>query len=139
MSLNRHDFLLARLGEDEELALSAQGAQPGCWRARPDTSTKVLIEVDQGVRPLRPIATASRANQERAEHIARWDPVRVLAECEAKRRAIEAAWCAHVDIEGEWGMGKSRDELLAEDDVPPVVAALASIYADHPDYRDEWR
>jgi hypothetical protein len=44
---------------------------------------------------------------------------RVLAECEAKRRII-----------GE-----------RNDDDPPwvVMRHLAAVYADHPDYRDEWK
>jgi hypothetical protein len=54
---------------------------------------------------------------------------RVLAECEAKRRIIEAApWAnngghsAMKDLPGRW-----------------ILRLLAAVYADHPDYRDEWR
>lgn len=66
-------------------------------------------------------------------------PERVLAECEAKRRAIDAAWADHVRIEGEWGMGQSREAMDAKGDVPEVVVALASVHVSHPDYRDEWQ
>ncbi len=53
------------------------------------------------------------------------DPDRVLAECEAKRRIVE-----------EWG----RVERLGTNGFGPgVLRHLASVYADHPDYREEWR
>lgn len=67
------------------------------------------------------------------------DRKRVLAECKAKRGAIEAAWRDHVQIEGEWGMCQTREQMDAKDDVPDVIAHLALPYADHPDYREEWR
>lgn len=66
-------------------------------------------------------------------------PQLVLAECEAKRAAIDAAWGDHCRIEGEWGMGKSREEMDKRGDVPGVVAAFASVHADHADFQDEWR
>ncbi len=52
-------------------------------------------------------------------------PARVLAECEAKRRVIAAV----VDV--EWsGSFAVRDVVLSY---------LVLPYADHPDYREEWR
>jgi len=66
------------------------------------------------------------------------DPARILSECEATRRAVDAAWDDHKRIEGEWGMGASRSEMDAANDVPVVVAALAAVHADHPDYQQEW-
>ena len=66
-------------------------------------------------------------------------PARVLAECEAKRGAIKAAWADHCAIEGEWGSGQSEEEMSAEDDNPAVVCFLAAVYSDHPDYRQEWK
>ena len=63
----------------------------------------------------------------------------MLARCRADRRAIDAAWSDHEWIEGEWGMCQSREQMDAKGDVPEVVAHLASVYADHPDYRDEWK
>jgi hypothetical protein len=67
------------------------------------------------------------------------DPQRVLAQCQAIRAAIEAAWGDHLRIEGEWGMCKGQEELEAANDYPDVVAALGSIYAGHPDYDETWR
>jgi hypothetical protein len=50
-------------------------------------------------------------------------PARIIADVEAKRRIVER--CEHYD----------GDELVASD----VLRHLATVYADHPDYRDEWR
>jgi hypothetical protein len=52
-----------------------------------------------------------------AAHIARHDPARVLADVKAKRAIIGDEWS-----DPGWD----------------VLCALASAYADHPDYREEW-
>lgn len=64
------------------------------------------------------------------EAAARW-----LAECEAKRRIIEAfrGWtdaASETHDQRDYGVADGLDEALR---------ALALPYADHPDYRDEWR
>lgn len=64
---------------------------------------------------------------------------RAVAECEAKRKAIDAAWTDQCQIEGEWGNGQSREQMSAKGDNPEVVEWLATPYADHPDYRNEWK
>lgn len=112
------EFLLARIAEDEKRACLA-AARGIAWVG---LANKVAISHVQA-----------------GWHVLRWRPARVLAECEAKRRAIDAAWSDHERIEGEWGSCQSREQMDAKDDVPEVVAHLATIYADHPDYRDEWR
>jgi hypothetical protein len=68
-----------------------------------------------------------------AMHIARWDPARVLAEVEAKRRIVD--WCESVEIEF------SRAGLGDRTDGTHMVFArwLALPYADHPEYRPEWQ
>ena len=55
----------------------------------------------------------------------RWTTQRLLAECDAKRRIIERV--SDVAWSGSYAVRDVVLELLA---VP---------YADHPDYRDEWR
>lgn len=52
-------------------------------------------------------------------------PSRWLAECEAKRRIVQ---------EHEWSY---RD--VAESGLKSALRILASVYADHPDYREEWK
>lgn len=56
-------------------------------------------------------------------------PSRVLAECEAKRRIVEEV-----------------REISAEPNPPQaliladyMLQAIAGVYADHPDFREEWR
>lgn len=60
------------------------------------------------------------------DHIIRHDPARVLAEVEAKRRVVNRI-ANHADLMG-W------DEVHGD-----VLRSLAAVYADHPDYRTEWR
>ncbi len=58
-----------------------------------------------------------------AEHVTAWQPARVLAECEAKRQIVEDATGQHTSsVEGY-----------------AIMRILATVYADHPDYREEWK
>jgi hypothetical protein len=98
------EFLLARIDEDETAVSEYQFAPP---MEEPFASMKMS--------DLPPLMRA---------HLIRWNPVRVLAECEAKRRAVVQV----SDV--KWGGYSVRDALL------PL---LALPYADHPDYRQEWR
>ena len=79
-----------------------------------------------------------------------WRPARVLAECEAKRRIVEQyefhrdqvvayrnpRWkdAMNEDDKQRWRQAEARHRV-AED----FARLLALPYADHPDYRDEWR
>jgi hypothetical protein len=64
---------------------------------------------------------------------------RMVAQCAAMRKAIDAAWSDHMLIESEWGSCRSQKQLEAICDEPDVVRALASIWSDHSDFREEWR
>lgn len=64
---------------------------------------------------------------------------RWLAELAAKRATIEAAWDDYLRIEQEWGRGRDQVQLSRENDIPQALRALGLPYANHPDYRDEWR
>ena len=73
---------------------------------------------------------------EQAAHIVRHDPARVLAECEAKRNLLMsyddlAATCDHLP----WVMtgGCCQCGVIGH-----ALLAFAAIYADHPDYQQEW-
>lgn len=70
-----------------------------------------------------------------ARHIAYWDPARVLAECEAKRRIVEL----HV-VEPLPPPSKSASCVQCWGAVwpCPTLRLLASPHRDHPDYRPEW-
>jgi|SRR5450756_852303 len=64
---------------------------------------------------------------------------RLLAECTAKRDAITAAWNDHLSIENEVGTCRDQVQMSRENDNPQVVCALDLIYANHPDYQQEWK
>jgi hypothetical protein len=58
-------------------------------------------------------------------------PARVLAQCAAMRKIVEMFQTARPAM-GEW----ESDYASAAYD---AVRALASIWSDHPDWREEWR
>jgi len=111
-------WLRAQLGDDERMALAAS---PGPWK--PNAEHDEVLAVDD-------ITVADgfalSGNQLRATvgHIARWDPARVLAEVEAKRRIVDE-WASEY-YEHRAALGRA-------------VRLLALPYAEHPGYREEWR
>lgn len=123
------EFLLARISERESVA---RDMQHQASRGRP------LLELHGGGTGIRDLV----------------DPARVLTECEAKRRIVEvhhphdhggehgdATFCT----ECQWDHGDDSPRI----DNQPVenfgrnpcqtLATLAAVYADHPDYREEWK
>ncbi|NUR06730.1 MAG: hypothetical protein HOQ45_06965 [Nocardioidaceae bacterium] len=153
------NFLLARIAEDEAVA---RAATPGPWEWEPETDgwgdcgpnlvtvAKLPPYSDGSIGPVAEVvgswghdANGIAVDDADAAHIARWDTTRVLAECEAKRRLILA--CTHeqenwvtvrpgvrqnMPVRVPWG-----DDDLYED----ALRYLALPYADHPDFRPEWR
>lgn len=108
------EFLLARIAEDEAGQQAGIGERYGAdtlWHEQDcELLTYDVGPCDCGV------------------------PYRVLADCEAKRRIIEEhspvdelpdAWCERCIDRDRWPC--------------PTMSALALPYADHTDYRDEWR
>lgn len=73
------------------------------------------------------------------QHYTRHSPERVLAECEAKRRIAALVWTQEFVVDGEWGSGRTIEEMKRAGILPPALCAMAAIWADHPDYREEWR
>jgi hypothetical protein len=118
-------FVRARLDEDEQVARSCVmtasdsikvGLSVTLWKAR-DIGGPELPSVWNGT-----AVVARELSDEDAEHIARWDPVRVLAEVEAKRRMLNEAI-----------------RLMRYDGEFEFLEILALPHASHPDYRPEWR
>jgi len=115
-------FLLARIAEDKRIAAdaaSAGGREE--WDAAADGRPPHV-----------------------AEHVARHDPARVLAECAAKRRLVLACRDSRPDLRF---LG-ARPNGLADFPLTPTdqhqlaaltLALLALPYAEHHDYRPEWR
>jgi hypothetical protein len=106
------------------------------------------------------MANGALEHEDRA-HIARWDPDRVRLECAAKRAiiALHESWPVLVETEPEFespldiaGMTVTMSKRIAwmtereyrtrfgtESPTAPILRALAAVYADHPDFRAEWR
>lgn len=134
------EFLEARIVEDEDLARKADS---GRWLPEDKGVTFEFYgeEFPEGEAQARMVAD-TRANQ---NHIAQWDPTRVLAECAAKRAILGL----HGPVKDDgWLSGSAHDYLWCGscgsiDDSPEphpcdTLKALAAIYADHPDYQQEW-
>jgi hypothetical protein len=144
------EFLQARLAEDEQVA---QAATPGPWSAG-----EYYPDVWEINGPTHNIAWESRdgdIGRGDATHIVRWDPARVLAEVQAKRRIIEAVQRRRA---GHPGRHESEEGVELESGLDfqlygpcarcdewnrttlPIYAArlLAPAYAEHPGYRPEW-
>ncbi len=101
------EFLLARLSETEADALKAASAESADWwvDGPAEHSGKHWV-----------YATGEKFTERSvAEHIARHDPARVLADVAAKRRIVES-------MGDDW-----------------VVRTLATAYSSHPDYDKAWR
>ena len=64
-------------------------------------------------------------------------PARVLAEVEAKRAILTALDAATTDSVGGAVGVDAQDGLVSG--LHYAARQLASVYASHPDYRDEWR
>lgn len=143
------EFLLARLADDEAVA---RAATTGPWAVNDDHAPTALTAADR----THPVAgprwdvTVFQSSGD-AYHIARWHPERVLAEVEAKRRIVtevhRRAGDARPDV-GDWqknacegcGFGGPCDDYWVENiDDCPTLRLLTLPYADHPDYREEWR
>ncbi|NDU72752.1 hypothetical protein GWI34_08935 [Actinomadura sp. DSM 109109] len=118
------EFLRARLDRDEQMARACSGTP---WKASP--SGTVSTGTDD------PSHVATAENDAYAEHIARHDPSRALAEVAAKRRIVDdyekQAWIL--------GRGHRTPELGAAQSVrETVLRLLALAYAHHPAYQEEW-
>jgi hypothetical protein len=70
-----------------------------------------------------------------AVHIVRHDPARVLADVEAKRRIVGLAAGMLAAAKGDSEVDHYGGLSAAED----TLSLLALPYADHPDYREDWR
>ena len=109
------DFLLARIAEDEAVAERLRHKSAGDpWGWQP-----------------RQLETCDKARVD-------YPPARVLAECEAKRRIVEMHGGFHECEDGnQHGPGGEGSDEFTQP--CPTLRLLALPYADHPDYREEWR
>jgi hypothetical protein len=105
------DFLLARIAEDSTVAYAAH-------------------QDAQLLAPITQVLTGRPDEDRRLAHIYRWSPARVLAECAAKRGLVE-------DYLAQLNSNRSGWDARTPRDYP--LRAIALPYADHPEYREDWR
>jgi hypothetical protein len=134
------EFILARIAEDEKVARGV---------AEPLYPSEDLSE--------RFGSFESDHTDGDSAHIQRWEPARVLAECEAKRAIVKAAsgwrhevvedcWYTCAAATGERDGGECCDDARRgqhcdcgrDYKVLQVLGLIASIYADHPDFDPAW-
>jgi hypothetical protein len=120
-TLTLTDFLLARIAEDEA---TARAYRDGAWSGNP---------------------YAGDGDGSDFRYDERFDPARVLAQCAAHRAIVEA----HPITTEVVGYGHRThdfgcvtchdwDGVTSGLGYCPTLRALASVYADHADYRPEW-
>ena len=131
------EFLLARIVEDEAVARSAT---PGPWLAL-DGGVRTEAVNDDGNPTSWPVdSTETRPDR---VHIAHFDPVRVLAESEVKRRILGLHTPGEVPAGSEymtedcWTCGDG--DYNAVKHPCKTLRLLALPYVSHPEYRSEWR
>jgi hypothetical protein len=125
------EFLYARLDEDEQMKwLSGPGSK---WHVAEQSDCECCDIIRDAADSL-----VCTPDDRYSDHIARFDPHRIQQDLEAKRRIIKEH---HDDGYGNClGCGMNANEEMCNGiDDCPTLCALALPYADHPDYREEWR
>ena len=130
-------FLNARLDEDEQQARAAISGQVDWENGWGESKTPGFPGV--GIVP-----HVGRIHEDvQAAHVAKWNPARVLADVEAKRRilaehAVDAGlFCRTCFDPGT--LDRYPDEFSQRRFPCPTLRLLALPFASHPDYRDEWK
>lgn len=123
------DFIVARIGDDRD---AAQDCGMNSWVARfreglatvelAPTSPYHRIVVSE-IRPRSSHSTGVVRGYQ--AHIARHDPVRAIAECDAKQAIVERH--SHCD-----------DVSYGDASTCPDMCALAGIWSDHEDFQAGW-
>jgi hypothetical protein len=161
-------FLRSRLDEDEQAARKA-AAVCGCHPPAPswsfsdeETDGRILVVDDPHPGLKRKLGRRWNRSYEglfTAEHIVRHDPAQVLREVEAKRQLLddlnadqhhrneEDHWYSCAVLTDEHGETLCSDEGRApgpcdcgrDTRVARRLRLLGLPYADHPDYREDWR
>jgi hypothetical protein len=127
-------WLRAQLDDDERVAREATS---GDWHwVDPGGPVKLALVAgayDHGWHVVVPVR-GEMVTRYDSDHIARWDPNRVLAEVDAKRRILDWIEGAQAAAGAPPGFDPQDAEALTH-----AVRLLALPYANRPGYRDEWR
>jgi Family of unknown function (DUF6221) len=127
------EFLQARLDEWEAKARAAMHGSKGVWTHVDPVRRTGAIEDDRGETV---VYDEGSPTGEQADHIVANDPARVLREVEAKRQLVREISTL---TEFDWGEpdGSTRSDYVEA--FRRVLRIHALPYADHPDYREEWK
>ncbi len=117
------EFLLARIAEDEEVAKRAAFGYGPAWMSETDDAEGWSVVHADGQRDM-----VGCEDGDVIRHIARHDPARVLAECDAKRRIVE-----------EWQAAADNEDEPYANGLESACLLLALPYAAHSDYDEAWR
>jgi len=133
------EFLLARIGEDEAMA---KAVTPGPWRiektsSHMDSETWAVADIERFRGYTNHVACGE--DKRLAIYIARHDPARVMAECEAKRWIMKIHTEGLDDFDGSELYSTGCDGCRSALWPCPTILALILPYADHPDYQPEWK
>ncbi len=121
-------WLMERIAEDEAVAREAASDRPGPWvqgdHDAPGWDRDLVYYHSDWS------GWTQFDYESMAAHIARHDPARAIAECEAKRRVVERCqWWTTSPFYVEWGILDLAEEVLQH---------LVRVYADRPDFPLEW-
>ncbi|GAA1065175.1 DUF6221 family protein [Streptomyces asiaticus] len=144
------EFLRARLDEDEQIARRACEYAEAEWRLDEEFGETVLWwppephiaekEREKGLPVVSDHWRGQTIDSHIAPHIARHDPARILAEVDAKRQIVTSYEAVARSLSSA-GPGTPPHDLLtgATNLMRNTLQHLALPYAEHPDYRVEWR
>lgn len=130
-------WLGGQLDEDERIARAVEDRSApwdGQWMADGNSAVRTynghVLFYRHGSGPLKPGL---------ADHVAEWDPARVLREIDAKRKVLD--WLEDVRAEAVDPENGYVDPERGQDaaTLRGVVRMLALPYADRPGFREEWR
>lgn len=137
------DFLLARVAEDEQ---AARAAASGAWTYGDIDSvaggtiydpTVAIACVEWDNEPVDPRIRRTRLESQAdatGVHIARHDPVRVLADCQARRQIIER-YQHKAESMARYPNQGNANGLVA---LTEVLQLMAQSWRDHPDFDPAW-
>lgn len=125
------EFVLARITEDEEVARAAIEKADAEWEYESRLGQLWTVQNDEAR-----IIHMPALRSPLGHHIARHDPARVLAGCERDRRIV----AEHVAGESTESWVSCQTCAQWKEGWPcTTLKALATVYADHPDYDPAWR
>jgi hypothetical protein len=135
-------WLCAQIDGDDRVAKSAAGSlRCGC---HPGSYAGEWTAIDAIVRTESHHVAGGEGwpaaiEPEVAEHVARWDPARVLAEVDAKRRILAQYEDACERVRHPVSAASRSAARVAQFELENVVRLLALLYAGRDGYREEWR